>query len=351
MKDWRLCIQLGLMLMLFPFGNAIAQNLLDMSTWKIGYGSVGIFTQNGLDAENIREWGEGPQGQRAILWKAVPDGASNADGGWNTFNIAIDQEKMYRFSIWLKKTNSNSGISYFGTRNVNDLDGNFLDNPYFWEGALPSLDKWYLLIGYVHGRDDPSTISMGGIYDGQTGAKVQGIRDFRFTNQSSHTEFRTYLYCDPVTQDRQYFYAPRLEEVNGNELPLASLMGLPAANTASGLSLFSGKVGINTTTPGSYDLAVNGKIRSREVRVDNDTWADYVFKEDYPLATLKEVSAFIRRYGYLRGMPSSEEVKKQGISLSEMNGKLLEKIEELTLYIIHQQEQLDKLQKQLPIIK
>ncbi len=114
----------------------------------------------------------------------------------------------------------------------------------------------------------------------------------------------------------------------------------------------SGNVAIGrTNVPDTYRLAVDGKIRTREVRVDQDTWADYVFKEGYQLPTLKEVQRHIEEKGHLPSIPSSAEVTENGIQLGEMNRLLLQKIEELTLYVLKQQEEIDLLKKALDLKK
>lgn len=322
-----------LIVFLLSFQTTISkgQNLLDLSGWTIGQGSSGIFNQNGGNSENIREWGEAPNGSRAILWKSTPFGDGHDDGGWNTNTIAINYTKMYRFTVWIKKTNSNNGITYFGCENVNDLNAASHPNPYFWNGSLPQLNNWYLLVGYIHGSGDASTTHYGGIYDGLTGIKVASCTDFQFSTQSTWTYHRTYLYYDPNTNDRQYFYAPRIDEVNGNEPSVSSLLA-PSINH-SGNALFSGKVGIQTADPGSYELVVNGEIRAKEVRVETG-WSDFVFEKDYPLLSLKELEAYIKSKSHLPSIPSSDEVAKNGIDIGSINSKLLQKIEELTLYII-----------------
>lgn len=87
----------------------------------------------------------------------------------------------------------------------------------------------------------------------------------------------------------------------------------------------------------NYSLFVKGGILAEEVRVSlKDTWADYVFKKDYKLPTLKDVENHIAQKGHLINVPSAEEVKNNGIELGEMAKIQQEKIEELTLYIIEQ---------------
>lgn len=108
----------------------------------------------------------------------------------------------------------------------------------------------------------------------------------------------------------------------------------------------SGNVGIGTTTPDAK-LTVKGQIHTQEVKVDlNGAVApDFVFKEDYALKSLKEVQGYINEHGHLPNIPSATEMEENGFLLKEMNLKLLEKIEELTLYTLQQQKELENQKK------
>ncbi|MBC9795860.1 hypothetical protein [Sinomicrobium weinanense] len=105
----------------------------------------------------------------------------------------------------------------------------------------------------------------------------------------------------------------------------------------NGLFYTDGRVGIGTTDSSNWKLAVNGNIRAKEVKVETG-WSDFVFEENYPLPTLEEVEQHIIKKGHLKDIPSAKEVEENGIFLGEMDAKLLQKIEELTLYIIKQQK-------------
>ncbi|MVM41092.1 hypothetical protein GO730_30920 [Spirosoma sp. HMF3257] len=106
----------------------------------------------------------------------------------------------------------------------------------------------------------------------------------------------------------------------------------------------TGSVGIGTTSPGAYKLAVEGKIGAREVEVKTGSWADFVFKPGYQLRPLSEVASFVATHQHLPEIPSEADVKANGIGLGEMNAKLLQKIEELTLYVIQQQKRIERLE-------
>lgn len=96
-----------------------------------------------------------------------------------------------------------------------------------------------------------------------------------------------------------------------------------------------GNVGIGTSSPGTYKLAVEGTIGARKVKVTQQaTWADFVFQDDYKLRTLPDLEKYIQQNKRLPDIPSEKEVQQNGIDLGDMNAKLLQKVEELTLYII-----------------
>lgn len=107
-------------------------------------------------------------------------------------------------------------------------------------------------------------------------------------------------------------------------------------SAGNGYTYFNGTnvlIGKTSQSNTSYKLDVAGKVRANEIVV-NTTGADYVFEEDYDLKSLAEVEGFIQENGHLPGVPSAAEMQKEGMAVSELNTKLLEKVEELTLYVI-----------------
>lgn len=107
------------------------------------------------------------------------------------------------------------------------------------------------------------------------------------------------------------------------------------------------RIGANSSATG-YKLSVDGKIMGEELRIMNSaSWPDYVFHEDYDLMSLEEVENEIKRLGHLPGVPSAEEVEEKGIEVGEMQKRMMEKIEELTLYILDQEKRITSLELQL----
>ena len=114
-----------------------------------------------------------------------------------------------------------------------------------------------------------------------------------------------------------------------------------------------GNLLINTATAAdNFKLAVNGDaIATRMVVKLNANWPDYVFKSDYELPPLSKIALFIKENGHLPEIPSAQEVADNGIDVGSMNEKLLKKVEELTLYLIEQQKQIDALKEAIKTLK
>ncbi len=116
------------------------------------------------------------------------------------------------------------------------------------------------------------------------------------------------------------------------------------------ISSATGNVGIGTENFGPYKLAVLGKIRSNEIVVENG-WADYVFNENYQLLPLEQVEEFIQKNKHLPNIPSAKEVSENGLNLGDTQKRMMEKIEELTLYIIEMKKEITSLTNQVTAVK
>lgn len=93
------------------------------------------------------------------------------------------------------------------------------------------------------------------------------------------------------------------------------------------------------------DAIFDGTVKAKEIIVKQNVWADYVFAPDYKLRSLGDVENFINENKHLPDVPSEKEVKANGVDVGNMNAILLQKIEELTLYIIEQNKRIEKLEK------
>ncbi len=112
-----------------------------------------------------------------------------------------------------------------------------------------------------------------------------------------------------------------------------------------------GNVAIGSSTTGTHKLAVDGTIGAREIVIEVGDWSDFVFEDDYTLPSLKDVETHIKENGHLKDIPSAQEVEENGVSVGEMNAKLLQKVEELTLYIIDQQKSIERQQQEIDALK
>ena len=114
-----------------------------------------------------------------------------------------------------------------------------------------------------------------------------------------------------------------------------------------------GKVGIGTSTPDEL-LTVSGNIKATGNFISGATTLtvpDYVFEEDYPLMPLDELRAFVESEKHLPNVPSAAEIEEDGLNMTEFQMRLLEKIEELTLHVLEQQETMEKQQQAINVLE
>lgn len=160
-----------------------------------------------------------------------------------------------------------------------------------------------------------------------------------------------------------YSFTVTALDAAGNESPLSNAVsvstnGLGSGggtvwNEANSVASYTGSVAVGTATvPTGYKMAIDGNLITEEVKVQlSGDWADYVFAKDYDLPTLEEVEKHIQEKGHLINIPSAAEVEAHGIELGEMNKLLLEKIEELTLYLLDFKRQLQSQKKEIDKLK
>lgn len=241
-------------------------NLMDSSVWSPGTGgSQGNFSRNGTASENDIVLGVSPYGHTAPLWYGrSEDTDSNGDGGWN-YNVPqseIDNSFKYRQTVWVKQEFT-SGTVYHGTDNANnnveDFSGTAQGNPYYWSGDLPTMNEWYLIVGYIQPAGSSST-SEGAIYD-TDGNRVTTITDYRWVSSiSGDVRNRSYYYYDTNVGRGAYFFDPRFEKCDGSQPSLHEILTPAQSREPLETGLVGHFVARNNFTNGSdlYDRSPQG---------------------------------------------------------------------------------------------
>lgn len=140
-------------------------------------------------------------------------------------------------------------------------------------------------------------------------------------------------------------------DFNADQLKFHAKVGIGGNSSTSFGTFTSGAIFPSTASSVSvsnYNLFVKGGILTEEVRISSfGTWADYVFEKNYDLKPLSEVEKYIEQNGHLPNVPSAKQIKDEGFELAEMAKIQQEKIEELTLYLIQQQKEIEALKAQV----
>jgi len=198
-------------------------------------------------------------------------------------------------------------------------------------------------------------MALQGLWAGSSNNTVVGAKSFiRLRNGNNNIAIGyNNVSIDLLNASNNIYIGNNIEPVNStpnHELNIGNwIMG---NNGTIGIGSFSTSLPSDGIAQdgGKYKLFVKDGIKTEKVKVDIASasgWADYVFKKDYKLNTLEDVEKHIQEKGHLPNIPSATEVINNGINLGEMDAKLLEKIEELTLYSIEQNKQMKSQREQL----
>ena len=205
----------------FVEGGFPKSKYLDYNDWVLGTnGSQGAFSRNGAATENYIINYNNPWGYKVPTWLCQPDATSNGDGGWNTTSFTIDNSKTLRFSLFVKKTGTIDGTTYFGCLGSNTLNlaGTSNTNPYFWNGELPSLNEWYLMVGVIHPNGySGADLSISGVYN-MNGTQVINATEFQCGTGNTQN-MRAYLYYSTDQIVTQYFVYPRVDILEDVDCP------------------------------------------------------------------------------------------------------------------------------------
>jgi hypothetical protein len=253
----------------------LPNSYINMNNWTVSNGSVTDYNQNGSTIENQRTLTTNPWGNNDIIWGSYPSGDGEADGGWSTSGINIDKSKLYRFSVWMKRTSSTTGgTAYLGgtawdaaqylKRTVDGVDE---PNPYWYYSNISSFTQnvWYLVVGHLYPFNTAYTgrHPNSGLYNVGNPVKVADIGgntnggDFKFSSTSTYAYHRVFHYYCGDNTSRLQFYDPRIDLIDGKEPSINELVNYSPAQwrDLSG----NGNNGVLTNKP-TYNSSNKGII-------------------------------------------------------------------------------------------
>lgn len=222
--------------------DAYQTSLINTNSWAVGAGSCTGYSSNGEVGEDNRVIGVDPWGFNNVVWESSSLGTNNNDGGFHAGVPSIDKTKLYRFSVWLKRSVAGTtGTFYFGVNSgyngtiIQCSDGTALGNPYFYyvgPGAL-TLNQWYLVVGHIYPYTYQGTTKHpdSGWYTVQNGyAKINNgfsgniITDAKWHPLETGCGLRTFQYYNLDGVNKYQFMYPRQDLCDGNEPTIAELL-------------------------------------------------------------------------------------------------------------------------------
>jgi hypothetical protein len=223
-------------------GSYLPNSLINMNNWVVGTGGVANYNPNGNPAtENQRFAAANPWGHTGIIWGSFPSGNGNDDGGWNTTDFNIDNTKLYRFSVWVKRTSVTTGGTFYFGMNANgdgprQMDNNTVNTNPYWSCIGTSgltQDVWYLYVAHVYpwntsytGRhpDTGYYFVNNPIKQGDVNGCNIGSGDLKWSSNSTIGIHRTYHYYCTDSTTRLQFYDPRVDLVDGKQPSINELV-------------------------------------------------------------------------------------------------------------------------------
>jgi len=223
-------------------------------------------------------------------------------------------------------------VVFFGTTSVEDNEWHFVSVTFDRDGEAK-----IFLDGVLENSNDIS---------GSSGFDMQADWPFRIGEYSGNG----LNFNGAIDEVSMYNRVLSEQEINNlfNETPNTNTPSSGCEN----IFCDGENVGIGTQDTKGYKLAVEGDIIAEEVKVALRTdWPDYVFNPAYEISTLEALEKYISQNRHLPEIPSKADVEANGINLGEMNAKLLQKIEELTLYLIEQNKKIKAQQQRIEALE
>ena len=242
---------------------------------------------------------------------------------WKTGNLAYGiRMDNYNLRFFINTTNGTI------TKSFSDLE--------------ISQDEWVFLAvtydgntlnGYLNGNKSIEEVT-------HSGDITSSISNFIIGNNSNSSQPFKGMIDDILIYERA---------LSDSEIQSIYVSGITEqSNICANIHCDGGNVGIGTSDTQGYTLAVAGDVIAEEVKVALiNYWPDYVFEEGFELSSLESLKEYINTHGHLPEIPAAEDVKIKGIQLGQMNAALLKKIEELTIYLISQNEKQKELETRI----
>lgn len=293
----------------------------------------------------------------------IPDGSTNSFVagahnriiGVNSFaiggNVKVLGSTAIGLGYYLKARNEYNFIMGWGVKGNNTNPDKFMENNYPYSlmvgfhSTKPTLTVGPSPNDYPNGNliDRTGKVAIGDVPVPDIAAKLH-IRSDEGEDAG--------IFMEPKDQTSNTFIRLR-DENHRIEVDNAGIMRIKSknGNTDSKLLLY-GRVGINIANDhfmnSSYSLCVRGGIMTDKINIKNvNHWPDYVFSSNYLLKPLSDLKFFITENHHLPEVPSENDIMAEGIEIGDMQGILLKKVEEMTLYILQLQEQIDKLEQRI----
>jgi len=291
------------------------------------YQNVGIGTQTPIDKLQIND------GAYKISLGAIPEPSMLWGSGYLGFNAA------HNSSSWIFSPDGEWGNNGGGIIFTN-MAGSMYFSTIGSTGGEPNVLRDDVIVRNIKLSISPF---------GNIGVGVQNASEILDINRS---EGRTVI--NLITNSEDFSFLKTGNSLNAFSFGTDS-HGLghiwEGSNATSVITFHQGRVGIGNTDDlnsysGDHKLFVEKGITTEEVTVKlQRDWADFIFNDNHKIKSISEVEQYIKTNKHLPDIPSAQEVEKNGIELGKMNSLLLQKVEELTLYIIEQQKQIDELIK------
>jgi hypothetical protein len=329
-------------------------------------GGIGLmqYDQNGHFV-----WGIPGQGMRLTPTGQLKIGPWPSLGGeyGQSYKLQVDGGGYFSGQLKTERYLTNSNVTEQetnGSKNFYQLSGNITNYSYHAGQYNVFQAGGGTMVGYQSAAQQNVSVMSGANYTDAGPGQIWSVQSngFLLTGSSHLSKFvNSYIKTTLTTGSSigSYYMLYLAKEASGDGQATVSQLGNYYGlyqESEDAKNYFAGKVCIGNPGPNQYDLikealTVNGNIVARKLKITQNVWADFVFEDTYKLPNLKDVESFIKEHKHLPEVISAKEVEEKGIDVGESQAMLLKKIEELTLYLIDMQKQLEDQKKRIEDLK